>query len=345
MNKINRLANQALQLKKGWLVLMALSCQGNNLTGNDIFIPDYQKFGNKELKRHIQDLEDDFDSAAKRAFLNWKRTKLNSSVQWLAERYDSWLKLGLGIFELGRVYEVEKATGSLFHRKEIDCPPYAQVMLQGFQFSAIRHPEYHLARDLALLYNLFLDSESIADEFLEKGIIHSTEHNQSLGRSVILTCFNLLESFISGIGAEYLIENPSARPEIKSKLEDDRLSLRKRLILFPDLITRKNHLVDDSKSPFHELLGECKRRRDSFVHCESGDQPTKWGYVKEKNFHDVDAKVFRKTVKLTLEAICFIWKHIHSTEKPSWLPTFGKDGRFSKIEFSLRPVKSVAQEN
>ena len=208
------------------------------------------------------------------------------------------------IFELGRVYEVEKAVGTLIHRKEIDCPPYAQVLLHGFYLSAIRHPEYHLARDLALLYNLFLDSEAINDEYLKNHVVHSSEHSQSLGRSVILTCFNLLESFLSGIASEYLIENPNAPTQIKSKLEDNNLTLRKRLVQFPDLITGKSKLVDDTKSPFQELLGECKRRRDSFVHCEPGPQPTKWGYIKEENFHDVDKKAVRKTVRLTSEAIC-----------------------------------------
>lgn len=343
MDKTNRLANQASQLNKAWLIGVALAGEGTLLESYHLNIPNYTKWRNKELKRQIQDLEDDFDDVAKRVFLNWKRAKLDSSVRWLAERFDSWMKSGSATFELGRVYEVEKANGSLFFRKGIDCPPYAQVLLQGFTLAAIRHPEYHLARDLALLYNLFLDSETIADEFFEKGVVHSTEHSQSLGRSVILTCFNLLESFLSGIAAEYLIENPNAPTQIKNKLEEN-LTLRKRLILFPELITGKHRLIDDAKPPFNALLGECKRRRDSFVHCEPGSKPTKWGYVKEENFHDVDKKAVLKTVKLTTEAICFIWKHIHAAEKPSWLPTLEKDGRFNKIEVSLQPVEQETEK-
>lgn len=345
MSKTNRLANEALQLKKAWLVTIALSGLFDQVKVEDLEIADYEKWGNKELKRQIKDLETDFDYIAKRAFLNWKRTKLDSSTRWLAERFDLWKKAGFGSFELGRVYEVEKEVGSLYFRKGIECPPYAQVLLQGFNFPAVRHPEYHLAKDLALLYNLFLDSESIADKFLEKGVIHSTEQSQTLGRSVILTCFNLLESFLSGIATEFLMENPNALPEVKLKLKDERLTLRKRLVLFPNLITGNPHLVDDSKPPFHELLGECKRRRDSFVHCEPGSQPTKWGYVKEENFHDVNKKVVKKTIRLTLETICFIWKNIHKKEKPSWLPILANNGRFENIEVVLQPIEIESVED
>jgi hypothetical protein len=338
MNKKIRLANQALQLKRAWLILVALAGLGDQLTEKEFIILDYSKWGNNELKRHIKDLEDDFDDIANRTFLDWSRTKLDSSAKWFEKRFESWQKVRFGIFELSRIHELEKNVGVLFHSREIDCPPYAQVLLQGFQLAAIRHPEYHLSRDLALLYNLFLDSESIADDFLKKRVVHSTENSQSLGRSVILTCFNLLESFVSGIAAEYLMNTPGASKDIKRKLEDNYMSLKKRLIQYPDIITGKSNLVDESKPPFIKLLGECKRRRDSFVHCEPGSKPTKWGYIKEDNFHDVDKKVVKETVTLTIKAICHIWKCIHNKKKPSWLPRLDKNGRFDKVEVVLRPA-------
>jgi len=101
----------------------------------------------------------------------------------------------------------------------MDCPPYAQILLQGFSGAAIRHPEYHLASDLALLYNLFLDMEALNDEALSQLKVHCSEHSQSLARSVILTCFNLLESFASGLAAAFLINNPNVLEDVVQQLK------------------------------------------------------------------------------------------------------------------------------
>ena len=72
MSKIDRLANQALQLKKAFLMAIAIANLGDKISQTDYIIPAYQTWRNKELKRHIQDLEDDFNVIAKIIFLNWK---------------------------------------------------------------------------------------------------------------------------------------------------------------------------------------------------------------------------------------------------------------------------------
>jgi hypothetical protein len=340
IEKHRRLAEQAIALKKAWLLAAAMLGAGKQLTEKDFRIPNYFSWENKALKRHITDLEGDFEHIAKRLFLNWKRSSLPSVSAWLAERFDAWIASKSQIFDLGRVHEIEQAIGPLGHGRIMDCPPYGQVLLQGFYGAAIRHPEYHLARDLALLYNLFLDSESIIDEEQRQRRIHTSEHSQSLARSVILTCFNLLEAFVSGLATGFLIEHPNAPVDVRKKLADNKLSLRKRLILFPPLVTQQRVLTDDTKPPFKKLFGECKERRDSFVHCEPGQNPTKWGYVKEEHFHDVSRAVVRETVDLTLQAISLIWKLVHGKEKPSWLPIRAKNGRFERVEVVLRPVTS-----
>jgi len=293
IEKHSRLVEHALALKKAWLLAAAIVGAGEQLPQKDLHIPNYLAWENKALKRQIRNLEDDFEDVAKLLLLAWKRNNLPSITAWLAERFDEWQQAEFSVFELGRVHDVEQAVGLLGHRRMIDCPPYAQVLLQGFFGAAIRHPEYHLARDLALLYNLFLDSEAILNEQQRKKQRHSSEHSQSLARSVILTCFNLLESFVSGLATAYLIEDPDGPEDIREKLEDNKLSLRKRLVSFPSLVAGGSVLIDDSKPPLKKLFGECKERRDSFVHCEPGPTPTKWGYVKEKHFHDVDRPVVR----------------------------------------------------
>jgi hypothetical protein len=47
----------------------------------------------------------------------------------------------------------------------------------------------------------------------------------------------------------------------------------------------------------------------------------------------------RKTVDLTIEAICQAWHMIHGRERPSWLPRKLPSGRFEKVEVELRPIE------
>ncbi len=344
-DKHARLAAEALQLKKAWLLTAAVMGLGPQLTEKEYFIPNYLARENKWLKRQIEDLQDDFENQAKQILLNWKRSSLQSKSAWFAEQFDAWQATGCALFDLGRVYEFERTVGQLGFRKFMECPPYAQILLQGFNGAAIRHPEYHLASDMALLYNLFMDSQLLMDEAARLRQVHGSEHNQSLGRSVILTCFSLLESFVSGLAMAFLMENPNAPEHVVKKLEDKNLSLRKRFILFPSLISGQPSVLNDTQPPLQSLFGECKERRDSFVHCEPGAAPTKWGYVKEAHFHDVNLAVVSKTVDLTYEAVCFAWKAAHGKDKPSWLPKRESNGRFPRVQVALRPLDGEAGPN
>lgn len=341
--KHKRLVLEALQLKRAWLLAAAIL--GRQFTEKELFIENYISRDNKWLKRHIANLQDDFELLAKQMLLDWNRGNLASATAWLAQQYEAWMKAGFGVFELGRVYEVEKVLGRLGYRRFNDCPPYAQVLLQGYYGAAIRHPEYHLATDLALLFNLFLDAEALNDEAMRQKKVHSSEHSQSLARSVILTCFNLLESFTSGLGAAYLIETPNVPEKLAQQLKGLKpngrdLGLREKIVLFPSLITGKPKL-DENQPPLKELFGECKQRRDSFVHCEPGPQDTKWGYNKETRFHQVDRDIVQKTVNLTCETICLSWKTVHGKDRPTWLPKRDGDGRFESVQVRLLAIEEI----
>jgi hypothetical protein len=343
-DKHSRLVAKAYKLKKAWVMATAILGITGKLKGEELIIPNYHSFDNVWLKKYTEDLEDDFEALAKEMLLDAKRSHLPEIASWLADRFDSWRTANSGLFLLGRVHEVEKAIGKLGHRRTLDCPPYAEVLLQGGLGAGIRHPEYHLATDLALLYNLFLDSEAILDRGLSENKVHCTEHSQSLGRSVILTCFNLLESFVTGLAVGWLIDNPNGPTATIGKLQDTKKPLRKRFVDFPSLITGGAVLIDASKPPIEPLFNKCKQRRDSFVHCEPGPIPSERGYVKEERFHDVDANAVRETVDLTVSAICLVWKAVHGTEQPRWLAKRDEGGRFCKVRVRLTPIdECVAQ--
>jgi len=337
-NKHLRLVEQATVLKKAWLIVAVLGGGGAQLRIQDRLIPNYQTCENKSLKRHIEDLEEDFESFAKKILSGLKRADVYSNAKWFSTQYDQWAAIGFGVYEVGRVREIEIAVGKLTLHKSMDCPPYAQLFLQGLQAPAVRHPEYHLGSDLALLFNLFLDSETILTETSRRHEVHSSEHSQSLGRSVILTCFNLLESFVSGLALAWLMENPGAPPEVVSDLQNKNKSLRQRFIEFPGTITGRPDVIDGTCMPFKTLFQECKQRRDSIVHCEPGSKPTKWNYVKEHEFHSVDLAAVQKTVDLTVEAISKVWRVVHGREKPTWLPKWDGRGRFERVMVKLAPV-------
>ena len=336
LDKHAQLAERALRLKKAWLCAIAVMGRPAKITDRDLIVPNYKTWENRRLKSHIRDLEDDFDTVAKIILLDWNRASKGKISDWFAEQFNAWEKCDFGLFDLGRLHEVEKNIGRLCIHRNMDCPPYAQVLLQGLHGAAIRHPEYHLSKDIALLFNLLLDAEAILEEANRQRIPHNSESSQSLVRSVILTCFNLLEAFTSGLAIAWLIENARASDATAKRLQDNSAPLRKRFTEVPALISGHPNLIDGTRPPIEPLFGECKRRRDSFVHCEPGPTPTKWGYVKEEQFHDATMQAARRTVNLTFEAICLVWKALYSKEKPSWLPQRDGNGRFEKINVSLK---------
>lgn len=342
-----RLRQEAQRLKKAWLLMVGLFGQDQFGSGDsDLTVPDYLEFDNLRLKNQIKDLRENVKSAGKKAFPSWKPKDADRVISWLAERFDEWKS---AIHCIGRVYEVERAVGSLHHRRFMDCPPYAQVVLQGFHGAGIRHPEYHLATDLALLYNLFLDSEALITSRKADLKSHMAEHSQSLGRSVILACFNLLEAFITGLAAAHLhahpetpLENAQKLRGLSSKGKYVDLRLEQKYNEFLPLITRQPWL-DADKPPFCDLFGKCKLQRNALAHPSMPVHSEDDRRVQnEFHFHDITLHGVNETVGLTLDAVCRVWNLVHGKSKPSWLRLRQPDGRFPHVSAFLNPIPSKA---
>jgi hypothetical protein len=341
-SKNSRLAAEATQRKKAWVMAIALVGKQSNVSAHDLKIPDYCSghWQAKKLKRHLNELETDLKSICTEfILLKWSSSTLQKAVRYLATKYDEWCKAREEIWEIDRVHDFERAVGQLGFRNIMECPLYAQVLLQGFQGAAIRHPEYHLARDLALLNNLFFDAERLSEELFRKRISHATEVNQSLARSSILTCFNLLEAFVSGLVAEYILANPDAASEIIRKLKNPdrtRNSLAARFEDVPCAITGNPNAMAGLKPVLATLFGECKELRNSYVHCVPSVIATSRGASKEGHFHAADAQAVRTTVKHTLEVIRGTWKIVYGREGPRWLKACDPSGRFPSLEVTLQ---------
>ena len=331
-DKITRLAGEALRLKKAWVMSIALLGRPANVLQEHLKLPNYSRWQINPLKSHIGKLRICMNDIGKAFVLeDWNPTQRNRAIPWLASKYDEWMRSKQAIWEIGRVHEVESAIGRLGFRKLMECPAYAQVLLQGFSGAAIRHPEYHLARDLALLTNLFLDAEAIADDHQRNRRPHNNENSQSLARSVILACYNLLESFLSGLVAEFVIHNPQAPEETLKKLQKPKdRSLKARFEEVPALVTGVENVMAPFRNTLNPLFGDYQKRRNAFVHCEPGPVTPK-----EAFFHETEAKVVKETISLTTLAIRAAWKVVHKTEGPRWLPDPDANGRFPKIDVSL----------
>lgn len=339
----SELAVDAALLKKAWVIATLFAGSGDTLRKQPqlLEIRDLSKWPSAKLRTYVDDLTDDFIETLKPLLADWERTDLRQKVQWFADHYDGW-RLTLHLvspYDFGRLHDLEAALGPLRIPDEFDFPPYSLILLQGFSPPAFRHPEYHLGTDIALLFDLLVDAEVMSAEDLQAGLVHRTEHNQSLARVVILTCFNLLEAFSNGLTEEWILKNPSAPAEQVKKLRQNRGGVGERLLKITELFTARSDAVDVTKPPYADLFGDCKERRDSFVHCEPGGHSTTRGnYIKEQRFHDATVDTARTTVELTFELIKTIWSTTHGKQGPSWLPKKGENGRYRGVEVCLKKV-------
>ncbi|MFC1830502.1 hypothetical protein ACFL0S_00585 [Thermodesulfobacteriota bacterium] len=339
-SKKRRLIKKAETYKKAWILLMCWIGvhHDKSFKLSDFEIPRYEIFSKKTLENHVEDLREDCKEILDLIVYLKTKYEYSNAITWMSQQLDYWYaqsKGDLGIFTLCTAIQFENEVGSLKIREEVEVPPYAELLLQGPLGLAIRHPEYMLIRDLGLMYDLYRDTEDIQKKiegrlpFPEWGSA-AGENWQSFARSVIITCFNLLESFISGVARTYLMEHSELDEDIRKKLTDNRKPLKNRLVSIPLLITGFSPGLDVNKPPLSELFGPIKQRRDAFVHCEPGPQTAPQGYVKERMFHDLSQETVDQCVGYTFEIIAIIWSSVNGNEKPKWLPKRRLDGRFGK---------------
>ena len=199
-----------------------------------------------------------------------------------------------------------------------------------------------LARDLEFLYGLYWQAERLlaAENWLRppQWARSGSENVQALGRATIQACFALLESFVSGLARAHVMTHKDLSTEERDKLLDGARPLKLRLLSVPRLITGREPTLDVNKAPMSRLFGEIKERRDSFVHCEPGEEAGHRGYVKEERFHDVAPQVIDDAVALTTQVIKVIWKDVTGRDGgPRWLPELTADKLEKSVDLVLAP--------
>jgi hypothetical protein len=337
-----KLAKEATIIKKAWLLCVA--SKGNDfiqkaIRPEDRSIPDYETYKPGHLRSHIKNLQNDL-----KGILNGlAETRANHSLitvaDWLSDRYDAWRASDPGMFTISTVLEFEANVGRLRARKFMEVPLYGEIYLQPIG-TTIRHPEYCLVRDLGMLWEFYLDAyrvRRIAERRrYQKCGLSAGENEQSLARSTVISCFNLLESFVSGIAREHLMTHPDVSTDLRKKLEDTHKPLRSRLKAIASLTAGKDSSLDESKPPLAVVFDPVKSHRDTFVHCEPGPQLSERGYRKEGLFHDVPKELVENAVRNTFEIIRITWKDVYGREGPRWLPEWSV-GRFGNANLRLCP--------
>lgn len=327
-------------MKKAWLLIGFML--GQPLDREDRTIPTYQALPRRDLERTCELLKADLYDALTILVTSPRKAMSSSSIRWLAQQFDLWLEGGLANFTISTVHDFETIVGQLTAHSTLEIPPYTELLLQPGTSVAFRHPEYMLVRDLGLLYDLYLDAESlcIGIDSRRPPLWAGTagENVQALARAVIQTCFNLLESFVSGLARAHVMTHPTMSEAEVERLLGTRDPLKRRIRQIPGMIVGRECPLDPNKSPLSTMFGPIKQRRDAFVHCEPGPALSEHGYIKEAAFHDVTAESVLGAVVATHQIIREVWRFVKGQSGPRWLPDIeGGTGRFGKDNLKLVP--------
>lgn len=196
-------------------------------------------------------------------------------------------------------------------------------------------------RDLGLLVDLYFDAMTLAGSVTPSRptpwAAAAGENTQALARATVQACFNLLESFVSGLGRAHVMMHPELEQSTVNELLSTQGPLSLRVRKIPATIVGADCPLQPGTYPFVPLFDGVKQRRDAFVHCQPGPMQSKHGYVKEAAFHDTSHELVLSAVRSTHDAIRALWEFVHGRPGPRWLPDLEESGRFGKPNLRLVP--------
>jgi hypothetical protein len=202
------------------------------------------------------------------------------------------------------------------------------ISLWGLQF---QFPEDILTKDIVVALKILQASEAELKKFKNKSHQHLSANQEQIKgairqkefvqRAIILSSFNLVESFLNGIAWDYCqkhdISNLSKR---KQNLLTDTysVSIRDKLLKYPNLISGSTTQTEQTEELFLDII---KPFRDSLVHPSPFSAPEKFGgYDKLRKIYDLNENIAIQAVEMLVEIISKIFKQIHgSGDRPVWL--------------------------
>lgn len=205
------------------------------------------------------------------------------------------------------------------------------ISLWGLQFL---FPEDLLSKDIITALSILQASEKKLLPFENKlhkelspkkdVIAEEVRKKEFAQRTLILACFNLIESFLNGIAWDYCQKKDISRlSQKKQKLLTDTfsVSIRDKLLKYPKLISNDEEgEADHSIELFLEII---KPFRDSLVHPSPFSAPEKFGgYDKLRKIYDLNQDVAKQAILLLIDIISKICKQIYAGNEPIWFKEF-----------------------
>ena len=212
------------------------------------------------------------------------------------------------------------------------------------------YPERHLVNDIIVSFNTIIKVENklkkakesnweeIKDDEQKKDIKNWLMTSKANKRFCLLSCFNLVESYINGISWNFSKEfDLSILTSKKQNIltEGERpVNIIDKLIKAPKIIGNKEHGLLQTQEPLKTFIEIIKPYRDSIVHASPFSAPIKFGgYNKLDKLYSLEFDIVLLAVEKTFELIEEI--HKITNEKYS-IPTKviekNDDGSYTLME-------------
>lgn len=205
------------------------------------------------------------------------------------------------------------------------------ISLWGLKF---QFPEDEITKDILTALDIVVQSQDQIKNY--KGVSHrkleaNINHIASLmrqekfsSRSIVLSCFNLIEAYLNGLAWDYLEKTDLRKlSNTKQKLLKDtnQTPIRDKLRKYPAVIAGKE-LWEDNDQLLESFIDTIKPFRDSLVHPSPFSAPLNFGgYDKLRLFYRVDYDTALMSVDIVVKIIKRIHAHVYSSETtlPKWI--------------------------
>lgn len=241
--------------------------------------------------------------------------------------------------------------GVIKHNLFRGAPLHSTVIISPCWGLKTEFPEHHLIRDLVAAYNEMkvqdkrlisqknLSCEELKVTPITLEVADASRRASTMRRMCILSCFNLIEAYINGLGWEFSQTNDISH---LSRTEQEMLteaqgSIVRRLVRVPAIIASSSPVLTEDKFPLKDFISSIKPYRDSIVHASPFAAPERFGgYEKLSKLYDLSTETVEEAVAITEAIIGAIHGMVNGEgELPQWYLARNNDGLFD-IDSDIR---------
>jgi hypothetical protein len=309
---------------------------------DSIFAEQYLTKPRKELKAERDAIREYLrGEVAKFCRKNFENVKPEDLARWykpiFEHKSDFYLPLPDFTRDFGR-FRAKVLKGAPLH-STVRISPW------GLQFE---YPEHHLMNDLAESFNEAVEIEEVQltpyrtktwrekkQQATKAEIADLIRRGKVSQRACILSCFNLIESYINGIAWDYVqIHDISGLSKDHRNVltESERLvNIIDKLIKIPRVITgREDSPLHQTREPLKSFIDIIKPYRDSIVHASPFAAAEKFGgYDKLSKLYELNLNTARLAVDITISLIKDIHQFINNGDNsPVWILKRSENGKF-----------------